>query len=155
MSSSEAVHGRIAEKTCCSRIRRAISWVYWPPKSRTTTPPSSEFALICASCILAPVVISAPVASKSLRLYSPCQAGVQRAAPLRNLRHDQVQQFVRHENLLYHTLPIDVLRNEMFCHGQCDQFFFRDPRGHFELPANSSVDLYYDFHFFFPGEFGI
>src|SRR5271170_3518885 len=38
ISSSEAVHGRIAEKTCCSRIRRAINCVYWPPKSSTTIP---------------------------------------------------------------------------------------------------------------------
>src|SRR5271170_2008293 len=38
ISSSEAVHGRIAEKTCCSRIRRAINCVYCPPKSSTTIP---------------------------------------------------------------------------------------------------------------------
>src|SRR5580658_3638240 len=37
-SSSFAVHGRIAENTCCSRMRRAISCVYCPPKSRTTIP---------------------------------------------------------------------------------------------------------------------
>src|SRR5579872_1235861 len=36
-----AVHGRIALKTCCSRIRRAISCVYCPPKSSTTMPPDS------------------------------------------------------------------------------------------------------------------
>ena len=38
ISSSVAVHGRIAENTCCSRMRRAISCVYCPPKSRTTIP---------------------------------------------------------------------------------------------------------------------
>src|SRR6185437_2214800 len=38
ISSIDAVHGRIAENTCCSRIRRAISCVYCPPKSRTTIP---------------------------------------------------------------------------------------------------------------------
>src|SRR5580693_3128076 len=37
-SSSLAVHGRTAENTCCSRMRRAISCVYCPPKSRTTIP---------------------------------------------------------------------------------------------------------------------
>src|SRR5215469_17911058 len=36
-----AVHGRIALKTFCSRIRRAISCVYCPPKSSTTMPPRS------------------------------------------------------------------------------------------------------------------
>src|SRR5580658_15539 len=38
ISSSFAVHGKIAENTCCSRIRRAISCVYCPPKSSTTIP---------------------------------------------------------------------------------------------------------------------
>src|SRR5271165_5147596 len=38
ISSSFAVHGNIAENTCCSRIRRAISCVYCPPKSSTTIP---------------------------------------------------------------------------------------------------------------------
>src|SRR3984893_19508375 len=38
ISSTAAVHGRMAEKTCCSRIRRAISCVYCPPKSSTTIP---------------------------------------------------------------------------------------------------------------------
>src|SRR5580704_9205116 len=36
-----AVHGRIALKTCCSRILRAISCEYCPPKSNTTMPPRS------------------------------------------------------------------------------------------------------------------
>src|SRR6266404_8182676 len=51
ISSSVVVHGRTEEKTCCSRIRRAISWVYWPPKSRTTTPPSSELGRWWCCCI--------------------------------------------------------------------------------------------------------
>src|SRR5271163_5078796 len=38
ISSSFAVHGKTAEKTSCSRIRRAINCVYCPPKSRTTIP---------------------------------------------------------------------------------------------------------------------
>src|SRR5713101_2095713 len=45
ISSIEDVHGRTAENTCCSRMRRAISCVYCPPKSSTTTPPSSAFIL--------------------------------------------------------------------------------------------------------------
>ncbi len=36
ISSSDAVGGRTTEKTRASRMRRAISCVYWPPKSRTT-----------------------------------------------------------------------------------------------------------------------
>ena len=36
ISASEAVQGRTTEKTFCSRMRRAMSWVYWLPKSRMT-----------------------------------------------------------------------------------------------------------------------
>src|SRR5437879_10734564 len=35
-SSSEAVQGSTTEKTFCSRMRRAMSWVYCAPKSRMT-----------------------------------------------------------------------------------------------------------------------
>src|ERR1700687_4510189 len=41
ISSTLAVQGRMALNTCCSRIRRAISCVYCPPKSSTTIPPRS------------------------------------------------------------------------------------------------------------------
>src|ERR1043165_8775115 len=33
--SRASVNGWISQYTDCSRIRRAISWVYWEPKSRT------------------------------------------------------------------------------------------------------------------------
>src|SRR6185436_11942754 len=35
--SGGSLQGRISQYTPCSRIRRAMSWVYWPPKSRTRT----------------------------------------------------------------------------------------------------------------------
>src|SRR5258706_368752 len=35
--STGSVHGRISEYTPSSRMRRAMSWVYWPPKSRIAT----------------------------------------------------------------------------------------------------------------------
>src|SRR5271163_5141828 len=54
------LHGRTAEKTCCSRMRRAISWVYWPPKSRTTMPLRSELGLGCCGCIVGVLDIVAP-----------------------------------------------------------------------------------------------
>src|SRR5215471_16065872 len=44
-SSSEVVHGRIAENTPCSLTRRAINCVYCPPKSSTTIPPCSAFSV--------------------------------------------------------------------------------------------------------------
>src|SRR5690606_32324649 len=37
MVASSTVHGRISEYTPASRTRRAISWVYWEPKSRIRT----------------------------------------------------------------------------------------------------------------------
>src|SRR5690242_1408218 len=58
ISSSVVVHGSTEEKTCCSRMRRAMSWVYCPPKSRTTTPPSSELGRWWdCCCIWAPLDI--------------------------------------------------------------------------------------------------
>src|SRR5256885_6164263 len=42
---SGTVQGRMAENTCCSRMRRAINCVYCPPKSRTTMPPRSFMSL--------------------------------------------------------------------------------------------------------------
>src|SRR5207302_3530307 len=36
ISSIFAMQGRTTENTFCSRTRRAISWEYWAPKSRTT-----------------------------------------------------------------------------------------------------------------------
>src|ERR1700722_17291082 len=66
--SKDELHGSTAEKTCCSRMRRAISCVYWPPKSRTTTPPRSELGLGSCVCMVAPVDI---VASLSLPVAAP------------------------------------------------------------------------------------
>src|SRR5829696_1539867 len=40
IESTEAIAGSSSEKTPHSRMRRAMSWEYWPPKSRTST--SSE-----------------------------------------------------------------------------------------------------------------
>src|SRR5208337_3416888 len=47
ISPSVVVHGNIALNTCCSRTRRAINWVYCPPKSSTTIPPCSVFIFPC------------------------------------------------------------------------------------------------------------
>src|SRR6202048_5514030 len=60
ISSSVVVHGRTEEKTCCSRTARAMSCVYWPPKSRTTTPPRSELGRSWCCCIWTPLDIVPP-----------------------------------------------------------------------------------------------
>src|SRR5271157_3369872 len=58
ISSSAVVHGNIALNTCCSRTRRAINWVYCPPKSSTTTPPCSVFSFPCSFSTFTPVAPS-------------------------------------------------------------------------------------------------
>src|SRR5258708_25454085 len=60
ISSRVVVHGRTEEKTCCSRMRRAMSCVYLPPKSRTTTPPRSELGRSWCCCIWTPLDIVPP-----------------------------------------------------------------------------------------------
>src|SRR5258706_14784514 len=61
ISSRVVVHGRTEEKTCCSRMRRAMSCVYLPPKSRTTTPPRSGVGRFwCLCCNWAPLDIVPP-----------------------------------------------------------------------------------------------
>src|SRR2546430_12938001 len=62
ISSTAVVHGRMALKTFCSRILRAMSCVYWPPKSSTTTPPRSDCGFRCSSCSFAPVVMAGVLA---------------------------------------------------------------------------------------------
>src|SRR5271157_4539991 len=57
ISSSFAVHGRTAENTCCSRMRRAISCVYCPPKSRTTIPCRVLTVPPACCCAAVPVLV--------------------------------------------------------------------------------------------------
>src|ERR1700758_2825354 len=51
------LHGNTAEKTCCSRMRRAISCVYCPPKSRTTMPPRSASGIPCAKLLIGDAIV--------------------------------------------------------------------------------------------------
>src|SRR5258706_9692904 len=131
------VHGRTEEKTCCSRMRRAISWVYWPPKSRTTTPPSSELGRSwCCCCIWAPLDIvllcsterakyeslnpwlSTPVrpdlnpqvqkADLSYRQQIGDRAEMGRSNAA-PLRYYQVHQFIANHNSFYYALAVYVL----------------------------------------------
>src|SRR5229473_3432409 len=70
ISSSVVVHGRTEEKTCCSRMRRAMSCVYWPPKSSTTIPPRSFIRPPGALAPSSPQLFdsSAPEPSNSARI---------------------------------------------------------------------------------------
>src|SRR6266478_1419443 len=96
ISSIEDVHGRTAENTCCSRMRRAISCVYCPPKSSTTTPPSSAFILppcscSCARfaiCLAALSIMPSPLAFVALGLACPDSVGAPPACA--TLRRDSI-----------------------------------------------------------------
>src|SRR5262249_44644497 len=86
ISSRLAVHGTIALNTCCSRMRRPISCVYCPPKSSTTTPPSSDFGLVWS--------------------FFTAASGV-----IRLLGNDKIQQLIRNVNNLDGALSSQVSRD--------------------------------------------
>src|SRR5579885_3348302 len=103
ISSTEALQGRMAEKTCCSRMRRAMSCVYCPPKSRTTTPPRSvSMAPPCSSVCRAAVSIKPPVSG-----------------------YDEIHEFIGHNDLLHDALAVHVLLDELLLLGARDEFFLR------------------------------
>src|SRR5215470_18427681 len=81
MSLIFAVNGSTDENTCCSRTRRAISCVYCPPKSITTTPPNSDLGLLASSVICAPLAINSPSPQRCLnrwnRYFTQKQEGAQ------------------------------------------------------------------------------
>src|ERR1700737_2546399 len=134
ISSSVVVHGRTEEKTCCSRMRRAMSCVYWPPKSRTTTPPSSELGRWCCCCIWTPLDICPPLCihkGEKTTLIIFAEFLAQSLAQLRKrrqdrrtprksptfrlkpsphkLRNDQIHELVWHYNLFHYALAVYVL----------------------------------------------
>src|SRR6516164_3044342 len=98
-SSSEVVHGRIAENTPCSLTRRAINCVYCPPKSSTTIPPCSAFRVgpgfrVCrarasvspGSCAICPFPAFIPVAPSILAsTFGPPSRACNSLLDLRNL----------------------------------------------------------------------
>src|SRR5271170_7706447 len=105
ISSSEAVHGRIAEKTCCSRIRRAINCVYCPPKSSTTIP--------CRVLTMPP---------RSLCAAAPLSAIWSCCPP--SLSQNDVHQLARYHDYLHDLLAGDQRRNPHITTRSFDQFLF-------------------------------
>src|SRR5882672_2345043 len=133
ISSTEVVHGRMALKTFCSRMRRAMSCVYWPPKSSTTTPPRSDCGLRCSSCILAPVVIVCSIAVV--------------------LGYNKIEQFIRDVNYLYQTLAFDMRSKRSILLRQCHNGIFLRASCNFQSSAHSAVDLHRDLDFVFSRKF--
>src|SRR5208282_3656652 len=117
ISSSFALQGRTAEKTSCSRTRRAINCVYCPPKSRTTMP----FLTLNDSLS---VPRGAPQAHRGWRLSK-----------------DDVHQFLRHDDGLDDGLPVDHLRDARVGKRSLFQFFLAKPVIDQNFAAQFAVDL--------------
>src|ERR1700728_1402953 len=99
-SSSCAVHGSTAEKTCCSRTRRAMSCVYWPPKSSTTMPCLVlETRLVLSFCDAAPV-------DGVIWLILLCSVSSRCVVRVR-LLYDDVDEFVGDDDGFYDLLAGD------------------------------------------------
>src|SRR5579862_88661 len=120
----------MALKTCCSRTRRAINWVYWPPKSSTTTPPNSDLGLLLISFILASVLMWL-------------------------LGYDQIQQFVRDINDLHNALAVKMSGNRRISRGEFDDLVLAGTSGYLELAAQLAIDLHRNLNFIFSGQFGV
>src|SRR6202042_1195249 len=100
ISSSFAVHGSTAEKTCCSRTRRAMSCVYWPPKSSTTMPCLGLETRLSLSFCKGSFCDAAPV-DGVIWLILLCSVSSRCLVPL---LYDDVDQFVGHDNGFYDLL---------------------------------------------------
>src|SRR5262249_45024383 len=117
ISSRLAVHGTIALNTCCSRMRRAISCVYCPPKSSTTTPPSSDFGLVWSFFTAASGVITL-------------------------LGNDKIQQFILNVNNLNDALSSQVSRDRGIGLSHRHNLFLADTSRHFQLATQFATDLH-------------
>src|SRR2546430_7877985 len=111
ISSTAVVHGRMALKTFCSRILRAMSCVYWPPKSSTTTPPRSDCGFRCSSCSFAPVVMAG--------------SGVML------LGYKEIEEFVRDVNSFYDAVSVEMRRGGGGLPGHLHDGIFFCSRGRF------------------------
>src|SRR5271154_5550334 len=122
ISSSLAVHGKIAENTCCSRIRRAISCVYCPPKSSTTIP--------CRVLTVPPAFCSTAV---------PVFAVISSLEFL--LSQNNIYELSGHHNGFNNLFPGDQHRNARVSERAIQSFLFAQIVLHQNLPAQTPIDL--------------
>src|SRR5271155_2034426 len=161
ISARLAVHGRIAENTCCSRMRRAMSCVYWPPKSSTTIPcfvltmPPCSFAAAAPrfGAIISPSAFSSldvsyalsPTRTEASQLY-------RRRRTWMSLTQHDIHKLFRH-NHNSHDFFADQKRGDVrvaqraFSSLVLAQVFI-----HQHLSAQSPVDLNDDLDLIFPRE---
>src|ERR1700734_3260660 len=121
-----AVQGRIAENTCCSRMRRAINCVYCPPKSRTTMP--------CR-------VLTMPPA------FSLCSPDFTAATPLldviypADLSQNEINQFLQEHHYFHSLFARDLNRNARVVPRLRHSFVFAKAIVDQHFPAQPPIDL--------------
>src|SRR5882724_9416418 len=143
-----AVQGTIALNTCCSRMRRAINCVYWPPKSNTTTPPSSDFGFVFSFCNLTPVWGTG-------QDFSHRRFSLPRDIRCNHLCNDQIQQFVRHIDHFDDSLSIEVLRDYVLRQCQFHELFLSRAGRNFQFSAQLSIYLHGNFDFVVLGKVSV
>src|SRR5277367_565209 len=122
ISSSFAVHGKTAENTCCSRMRRAISCVYCPPKSSTTIP--CRVLTVPPACCCAAVPAFALISSLEFLLSQ-----------------NNIYKLPGHHNGLRDFLPSDQHRNARIRQRAIQSFLFAQIVFHQDFPTQAAVDL--------------
>src|SRR5271163_3144861 len=144
------LHGSTAEKTCCSRIRRAMSCVYWPPKSRTTMPPRSELGRVVRGCRAG--VVDIPWASICDRISGGRSKDRRLQNPLHGSLHHQVHQFVWDEDDFLDLLAGQVRGDAWVGFGLRYYFVFGCAGWDFHFPTHAPTHLDHDFYFVFASE---
>src|SRR5580704_16295791 len=125
ISSIEAVQGTMAENTCCSRMRRAISWVYCPPKSRTTIPWRA---------------LTMPPASPSPPDLAGTAPLLDLIYPSRSSQHD-IHKLPRHDYYFHNFFVDDQNGNARILQRLGGRFVLAQSIIDEHLPTQTSVDL--------------
>src|SRR5215475_6028032 len=120
----------MALKTCCSRMRRAISCVYCPPKSSTTTPPSSDFGFTLPSFMRASLVMVL-------------------------LSDDEIQKLVRNEDYLDDVLTVQVDGDAGVGNSQFDEVVLAGTDRDGQFATQFAIHLDWDFDLIFPSQAGV
>src|SRR4029077_10307537 len=147
ISSSEAVHGRIAENTSCSRMRRAINCVYWPPKSRTTTP-CRVLNVPPAGLVVADSLVrftAAPASNVIVSTGSSPERRERVRGPCSTLPQNDVDQLLRHDYRLCNLFAIQQDRDALVVERAINDFILAHTVLDENFPAQPAVDL--DDHF--------
>src|ERR1700674_4810639 len=134
ISSSFAVHGRTAENTCCSRMRRAISCVYWPPKSRTTIP--CRVLTVPPACCCAAVPVFAVISFLEIALLQ-----------------NNIYELPGHNNGFNYLFAGDQNRNARIGERAIQSLVFAQIVFHQDFATQASVDLDDHLELFFSREF--